>query len=136
MQKLDMAYPPPDNEIRNYLDWQAADLCDAKTRYLHLLGHLFKVVSDELAVLYHEKQRSYVSLAETWREHVEKGQNRIRMYSTAVKRCGADDLVCISSTNPIHHSMIPSDYIAKETPSAGRDPRSSLSIRCIRGGKK
>jgi hypothetical protein len=113
-----MAYPPPDNEICNYLDWQAADFCEAKTRYLHLLGHLFKVVSDELAMLYLKKQPSYVVLAETWREHLENSQNRSKMYGTAVKSCGANDLVCILSMNCIYHSMIPSDYVAKETPSA------------------
>src|ERR1700690_4264098 len=42
-QILDLAYPPPDNEIRNHLDWQARNLHEAKTRYLHLLGHLFRV---------------------------------------------------------------------------------------------
>jgi len=122
-ESKDMAYPPPDNEIRNYLDQQAANLYDGQTRHLHLLGHLFKTVSDELVVWYSQKQPSYVALAESWRVHVEKGQNRSRIYSAAVERCRADDLVLTLFMICICHSLFSPESLAKEAPSTRQDTR-------------
>jgi hypothetical protein len=88
-----MAYPPPDIEIGNYLGWRATNCCDAQTRYLHLLGHIFKTVSEELHVLCPQRQPSYTALAEAWCKYMETGQNRSRIYGAAVKKCSANDLV-------------------------------------------
>ena len=90
---LDLAYPPPDSEIRNYLDWAAPDLSQGQTRYLHLLGHLFRAVSEELTIAYKTKQPTYAALAKNWREHMSKDQNQVRIYQEAVNRCNDSHLV-------------------------------------------
>jgi hypothetical protein len=94
-QILDLAYPPPDHEIRNHLDWQARNLHEGKTHYLHLLGHLFRVASDELDKMV-QKMSSYVALAHAWRLHLEESGNRSRIYRMAVEKCTPDDLVRVS----------------------------------------
>jgi hypothetical protein len=103
--EIGMAYPPPDTEIRNQLDWQAPILHEGQVRYLHLLGCIFGIVSDELDMLYKEKNEpSYTSLAENWRKHLEKDGNRTRMYGKAVIKSSADDSVITLSMIRIHYS--------------------------------
>ena len=91
-QELDLAYPPPDSEIRNYLDWEAPSLAEGQTRYLHLLGHLFRTVSAELTRTYKREQFTYAELAKSWRKHL-GNQNRARIYQEAVNGCNINDLV-------------------------------------------
>lgn len=97
-QKLDIAYPPPDTEIRTYIDSGGSDLQECKARFLYLLAHLFRAVSDELSSIYQEKQPTYVALAMAWRKHMDEGQNRARIYKKVVNQCKNSDLVRPLST--------------------------------------
>ena len=84
LQKSDIAYPLPDTDVGAYLDWRAPNLREGQTRYLRFLGNLFRNVSDELARLYKTKQPTYAALASSWRNHLDEGQNRTRIYKEAV----------------------------------------------------
>ncbi|KAF9510518.1 hypothetical protein BS47DRAFT_1383937 [Hydnum rufescens UP504] len=57
-----------------------------------MLGHIFRAVADELETLYKDKVPTYGALARNWRNHMERGQNRTRLYGQAVKRCTIADL--------------------------------------------
>ncbi|KAF9518250.1 hypothetical protein BS47DRAFT_1482756 [Hydnum rufescens UP504] len=87
----DIAHPPPDTEIRDYLDWHGPNLEAFRTRYFRLLEHLFQAVSNELARHYKTKEPNYAALARSWRKHMETGQNRARIYGGAVTACTRDD---------------------------------------------
>ncbi|KAF9519221.1 hypothetical protein BS47DRAFT_1482200 [Hydnum rufescens UP504] len=89
------AFPPPDPQMRNYLCQRVSNLDEAQTRYLHVLGHLFREVTDELSTLHPNKVATYEELAMSWRKHLEtdKYQTRARIYEGAVKRCTSSDLM-------------------------------------------
>jgi hypothetical protein len=108
----DMAYPPPDQEIRGHLDWQASNLHEGQTRYLHLLGHLFRAVSDEVQELF-PKVSSYVALANAWRSHLQEDNNRSRIYGMAVRKCTSNDLMHLKQAHPVPDSSFdPADLHA------------------------
>ena len=97
-QKLDIAYPPPDTEIRTYIDSAGSDHQEYKARFLYLLAHLFRAVSDELSSICQKKPPTYAALAMAWRKHMDEGQNRARIYKKAVNQCKNGDLVRPLST--------------------------------------
>jgi hypothetical protein len=92
-QKLGIAYPPLDTEIRAYIDSAGSDVQECKARFLHLLAHLFRTVSDELSSIYQKKQPTYAALAMAWCKHMDEGHNRARIYKKAVNQCQNSDLV-------------------------------------------
>jgi hypothetical protein len=69
-----------------------SNLHECQARYLHLLGHLFQTVSDELVSVCKIKEPTNTALAKTWREHVDEGQNRAKIYGV-VNGCNSNDLV-------------------------------------------
>ena len=92
---LDIAYPPPDAVIRDYLQQTRPSLEEYQISYLLLLGYLFKAVSGELITLYRRnKEPTYGALAKAWRKYMEEGSNRTRIYERAVNRCNSNELVC------------------------------------------
>ena len=103
-QNPDIAYPPPDTEVRTHLDWTAPNLREGQTRYLRFLGNLFRTVSDELAMLYKTKQPTYAALASSWRNHLDEGQNRSKLYRAVVSGRRTDVSVRPLFTIAILHS--------------------------------
>jgi hypothetical protein len=101
------AYPPPDPQMRNYLCQKVSNLDEAQARYLHVLGHLFQEVTDELSRLYPNQVATYEELAMGWRKHLEtdKYQTRARIYQGVVKRCTSSDLVRALFIVPVIYSF-------------------------------
>ena len=109
-------YPPPDDEIRNYLDWTGSDFNEYQIRCFHLLGHIFRLVSDELDRLYSIKQPTYAALAKNWRKHMDESQNRARIYGQAVDGCSSDNLVRPRFTDSYFSLTFWPEEIAGEIP--------------------
>jgi hypothetical protein len=103
-QESDIAYPLPDTDVGAYLDWTAPNLREGQIRYLRFLANLFCTVSDELAKLYKTKQPTYAALASSWRNHLDEGQNRTRIYKEAVDGRRTDVSVRPLFTIAILHS--------------------------------
>ncbi|KAH7925110.1 hypothetical protein BV22DRAFT_1129298 [Leucogyrophana mollusca] len=85
-----LAYPPPDRTIRDYILAETLTLPESQVRCLRLLAHVFSVVSsslNEMIELLKEKQHKRTSLAEDWRAYMEAGNNRTRMYDLVVNDC-------------------------------------------------
>ena len=103
-QSLDFAYPPPDTDIRDYLDTPRPTFDEYQACYLLLLGHIFQAVSAELGRICVHKQPTYAALAHEWRMHLDNAENRSRIYKEAEKGCRNDMLV--RPLCPVSHSSL------------------------------
>jgi hypothetical protein len=96
-QKTDLAFPIPDDDVRNYLVTQAysTDPQILKTNYLKFLGGVFTEVKMELESWQMELSKKRITsagdLAKWWSSHLES--IRPRLYKAATKAASKDILV-------------------------------------------
>ncbi|KAH7911650.1 hypothetical protein BJ138DRAFT_1100885 [Hygrophoropsis aurantiaca] len=90
----DMAYPPPDSDVRTYLCQKADSSGAGQARIFSFLSALFNRMSKEVDAMFDGQQLDTVDLAQAWSRHLDK--NRTKLYSEVLTECK-------NVTEPEHH---------------------------------
>jgi hypothetical protein len=93
---LDLAYPPPDTSVHNYLDISLSTCVEAEIHQLRFLQHLFQEVSAKIDGLCKVQVPTFVELAGSWHKYLEQDKNRTELYDAIIAQCRTDDSVCMT----------------------------------------